>query len=110
MSIGLYKYSYLINHAEKLIKIKNKDFSEESMIKWKYWGIDNEDYLLFQTDPKPLIYSSAEGEVVYINNDNWFNTGTVRKTEYFPSLDLYKNKANWGQTSTGRGENMVRKL
>lgn len=110
MSIGLYKYSYLLKNTDKLIKIKNRDFSEQSMIKWKYWGIDNEDYLLYQTDPKPLLYPSTGEDVVPINNENWFNTGTIRKTEYFPSLDLYKNKANWGQTSSGHGENMVRKL
>ncbi len=39
--------------------------------------------------------------------NNWYNTQTVRKVEYYPSLDVYKNKANWGQTNN---KNMVRVL
>jgi hypothetical protein len=110
MSIGLYKYNYLLKHKKKLLKIKNVDYSEESMIKWKFWGVDNEDYLLFKTSPQPHIYFSSRDEVVDWDDNNWFNSKTKRKTEYFPSLDLFKNKANWGQTSVGQGEHMVRVL
>ena len=107
MSIGLYKYDYLLKNKKKLLKIKNKDFTEESMIKWKSWGVENEDYLLFQTLPKPEIYPSPGDEVIDWDENNWYNTQTNRKTEYFPSLDLYKNKSNWGQT---HGSGMVRDL
>lgn len=109
MSIGLYKYEYLLTVQDKLKAIKNKDYSTESMCKWKDWGVWNEDYILFRTDPKPAIYPSKHS-VENKGSDNWYNTGTTRIVEYFPSLDLYKNKANWGQTNGRNGTAMVRSL
>lgn len=101
MSIGLYKYNYLMSIKEKLFKIKNIDYSEESMQKWKKWGVANEDYILWKTSPDPLIYPSISNWSV-VDYINWYNTGTIRRTEYYPSLDIYKNKSNWGQTSHGK--------
>lgn len=98
MSMGLYKYSYLLSVQEKLYAIKNTDYSVESMEKWKQWGVPNEDYILWMTDPKPLIYNNIDRWTV-VNEENWYNTGTHRRTEYYPSLDIYKNKSNWGQTT-----------
>lgn len=109
MSIGLYKYSYLLSVRDKLLKIKNKDYSDASMNKWKDWGVWNEDYILFKTEPAPLIYpSKVPIEKKGVNN--WYNTGTTRIVEYYPGLDVYKNKANWGQTNGRGGAGMVRKL
>jgi hypothetical protein len=106
MSMGLYKYSYLLSVKDKLMAIKNKDYSDKAMNYWKDWGVWNEDYILFNTKPDPMIYPSNS----YIEDkglNNWYNTQTVRKVEYYPSLDVYKNKANWGQTNN---KNMVRVL
>jgi hypothetical protein len=101
MSIGLYSYEYLLSIKSKLYEIKNTDYSYESMKKWKLWGVPNEDYILWQTEPQPFLYGTTEWNVV--DYDNWYNTGLVRRTEYYPSLDLYKNKSNWGQN----GQNMT---
>ena len=98
MSIGAYKYNYLISLTDTLIKIKNMDYSEESMQKWKQWGVPNEDFILWKTEPKPYLYGNDGFNV--IDNENWYNTGVERRTEYFPSLDLYKNKSNWTFKST----------
>lgn len=98
MSIGLYNYDYLKKHKEKIISIKNSDYSDESMDKWKNWGVPNEDFILWMTDPPPQIYNDKDSWEV-IDYENWYGTNTVRRTEYYPSLDLYKNKSNWGQTS-----------
>jgi hypothetical protein len=109
MSIGLYKYSYLLSVKDKLMKIKNKDYSEASMNKWKDWGVWNEDYILFKTEPPPLVYPSKVSiEKKGINN--WYGSNTVRVVEYYPGLDVYKNKANWGQTNGRGGKNMVKTL
>lgn len=109
MSIGLYKYQYLVSVKDKLMSIKNKDYSEASMSKWKDWGVWNEDYILFNTAPAPLIYpTNVSVESKGLNN--WYNTGTTRVVEYYPGLDVYKNKANWGQTNGRGGKNMVRSL
>jgi hypothetical protein len=101
MSIGLYSYEYLLSIKNKLYEIKNTDYSYESMKKWKLWGVPNEDYILWKTEPQPLLYGTTEWNVV--DYDNWYNTSLVRRTEYYPSLDLYKNKSNWGQN----GQNMT---
>jgi hypothetical protein len=102
MSIGLYDYNYLLQQREKLITIKNYDYSEPTLKKWKFWGVANEDFILWMTEPAPLIYNNTDKWFV-VDNDNWFDTNTIRRTEYYPSLDIYKNKSNWGQT----GINMV---
>jgi len=102
MSIGLYKYTYLLNQKDKLNSIKNKDYSRESMMYWKLWGVPNEDYIMWKTDPMPLIYNNIDRWEV-TSYENWYGTNTIRRTEYYPSLDLYKNKSNWGQT----GNNMI---
>ncbi len=137
MSIGLYKYDYLLSIKDKLISIKNTDYSAESMLKRKLWSVLNEDYILWMTPPVPLIYIASKswriinyvgwylfqanfyngirrifssiGHRLFHTNKfdnvgrvvdyiNWYRTNTIRRTEYYKSLDLYKNKANWGQT------------
>jgi len=96
MSIGLYKYKYLLSIKDKLMDIKNTDYSYKSMIKWKNWAVVNEDYILWKTKPEPILYGSIEFDI--IDYENWYNTGLTRRTEYYPSLDIYKNKSNWGQS------------
>jgi hypothetical protein len=102
MSIGSYRYDYLISDVvkAKLMSIKNTDYSEESLMKWKFWGVDAEDFILHKTTPESEYYS-PELPAFYRENfpvvdyHNWYNTNTTRRTEYFKSLDLYKNKSNW---------------
>lgn len=97
MSMGSYKYTYLLSVANKLFNIKNKNYSEESLNYWKSWGVPNEDYILWKTQPQPVIYNNIDSCEVKDYN-NWYNTNTIRRTEYYASLDLYKNKSNWGQS------------
>ena len=97
MSIGSYKFEYLNSVKEKLLSIKNEDFSTESLKKWKIWGVPNEDFILWKTEPKPIIYNNNPKWDI-VGYENWYNTKTIRRTEYYHSLDLYKNKSNWGQS------------
>lgn len=101
MSIGTYKYSYLLSVRDKLLGIKNTDYSFDSMQNWKKWGVPNEDYILWQTLPQPQVYPGINGVSQYTvtDHENWYNTGTARRTEYYQPLDIYKNKSNWGQTT-----------
>lgn len=94
MSIGLYKYEYLLSVKDKIISIKNTDYSKESLLKWKNWGAPNEDYILWKTEPCPVLYGNGGWEIHKM--ENWYQTKTIRRTEYLPSIDLYKNKSNWG--------------
>lgn len=43
MSMGLYRYDYLMVLKDKIQQIKNTDYSEERMQWWKAWGVPNED-------------------------------------------------------------------
>jgi hypothetical protein len=102
MSIGSYRYDYLLTQKDKLLSIKNTNYSEESLMHWKRWGVPNEDFILWMSLPNPFIYNNKD-EWKIVTNENWYKTNTIRRTEYYPSLDIYKNKSNWGQT----GNNMV---
>lgn len=102
MSMGSYKYTYLLSVKEKLMSIKNTNYSPESMKMWKLWGVPNEDYIMWKTEPRPVLYNNTNMWTV-VAYENWYNTPTQRRTEYYPALDLYKNKSNWGQT----GNNMI---
>jgi len=96
MSMGSYRYDYLLSVKEKLYALKNKDYSHESMIKWKMWGVQGEDHILWQTDPPAVPYRNMNYYCCQVKDyNNWYDTGTTRRTEYYPSLDLYKNKGNW---------------
>lgn len=108
MSIGTYKYSYLLSIKEELLKIKNTDYSEASMTKWKDWGVWNEDYVLFKNSTCNCVYSLIALKRKGLNN--WYGHKTPRIEEYYPGLDLYKNKANWGQSNGNNGVKMVKEL
>lgn len=98
MSIGLYKYEYLQIVKQKLLDIKNPHYDEGSLKTWKDWGRINEDFIMYQHNPEPVLYPCEE-EFIILEKDNWFGQDTWRRVEYYPSVDLFKNKANWGQTS-----------
>jgi hypothetical protein len=98
MSIGSYRYDYLMSVKEKLFSIKNTDYSENALNHWKYWGVPNEDFILWKTNPLPVIYNNID-DCVVLDYNNWYNSSSQRRTEYYKSLDLYKNKSNWGQSS-----------
>ncbi len=100
MSIGLYSDRYIKKYKNKLMKIKNKNYDENILMKEKLWGIPNEDYILWLEEPEnTFIYKNYGMQV--IDNENWFGQKTKRITEYHKNLDLYKNKSHW-QTYHGR--------
>lgn len=97
MSIGTYRYDYLLTLSDKLLSIKNTDYSEGTLQRWKRWGVPNEDFILWKSTPQPLIYNNNKNWNI-VAYENWYGTNTTRRTEYYPSLDIYKNKSNWGQS------------
>lgn len=102
MSMGSYRYDFLLSVKERLLSIKNTDYSHNSLMQWKRWGVPNEDFILWMTGPEPVLYNNNNNWSI-VAYENWYGTNTTRRTEYYESLDLYKNKSNWGQT----GDNMV---
>lgn len=97
MSIGTYRYDYLLTLSDKLLSIKNTDYSEGALQRWKRWGVPNEDFILWKSTPQPHIYNNNKNWNI-VAYENWYGTNTTRRTEYYPSLDIYKNKSNWGQS------------
>lgn len=98
MSIGSYKYEYLLSHKQRLLDIKNVDYSRESLQMWKQKGIGMEDYMLYKLQDCPTEKYNPEisdSGWNIIDNQDWYNTNITRRIEYHPSLDLYKSKSNW---------------
>lgn len=95
MSIGVYKYVFIQKYKSKLLEIKNKNFTPEGLQKWKQWGIGAEDYLLWKTEPENTILFNSGNGFQTISKENWYGTSVTRVVEYYPQLDLYKNKSNW---------------
>lgn len=103
MNIGAYRSDYIVKHREYLQKTRNDSFDRDIVQEFKKWGQIGEDYLLHKQEDciaptyHPELYIGKEGGMTINPNDDWYNsTGIVRRTEYYPNLDLYKSKANWG--------------
>lgn len=96
MNIASYKYSYLIEHKDRLMKLKNKDYSEKKLKKLKDWCVYCEDYMLYRLlDSKTYTYDEDQSDLYsLIEDENWYG-GVNRIVEYYPQLDLYKSKANY---------------
>ena len=90
MSIGYFRYDYLNKYRDKILSFKNLD---------KVAAVDNEDYFLTKVEPEICSYYGTERYEQPLDN-SWYQTSTPRIQEYFPHLDLYKLKANWGQAVT----------
>lgn len=97
MNIGAYSDQYLQQIKEELLTYRNTDFSQESIQAWKQRGISDEDNFL----------SSYRGQYHYCNIPrvssgpvDIYGTGVPRMIEYFPTIDLYKVKANWYNKNT----------
>lgn len=98
MSIGSYKYEYLLKHKQRLLDIKNTDYSRESLQRWKQKGIEMEDYMLYKLqDSSTIVYNphiTSDGWNI-VEGQDWYKTNIKRRIEYHPTLDLYKSKSNW---------------
>lgn len=97
MNIGTYKYDYLIKNKDYILKSKMFCKTPEDFSKNKKWTILNEDYVLWKLNPPAVCYQGTVNRIS--NNDSWYGGDATRITEYFSSLDLYKNKSNWGQSA-----------
>jgi len=96
MSIGIYKHSYLIKHKDLILSYKNIDYSSEGIRLAKLKAGAGEDVLFKLTDCDR--FSMGVARITQPVDINWYPTNTHRLQEYFPQLDLYKLKGNWGQS------------
>jgi hypothetical protein len=92
MNIGIYSQK-IINEFQTFLLTKKNTNENECM---KYKSIDyNEDYI-FNNDTNNQLLDNYDGWS-YTGPTDYYNTGVMRIVEYYPNLDLYKIKANWGQ-------------
>jgi len=91
MNIGIYSQKIINEFREFLLSKKNT--KEEDCMHFKLHS--NEDYI-FHHDKNNKLLDNYSGWISTGPTD-YYNTGTMRIVEYYPNLDIYKIKANWGQ-------------
>jgi hypothetical protein len=92
MNIGIYSQNIINKFKDFLSTKKNTD--ENKCMKFKSINYC-EDYI-FNNDTNNILLDNYDGHN-YTGPTDYYNTGTLRIVEYYPNLDLYKIKANWGQ-------------
>jgi hypothetical protein len=92
MNIGIYSQRIINDFKDFLLSKKNTD--ENKCMKYKSINF-NEDYI-FDNDKNNIVLDNYN-DYNYTGPTDYYNTGTMRIVEYYPNLDLYKMKANWGQ-------------
>lgn len=103
MNIGLYEYNYLIKHADKIMTFANIDNSKNALNELKYKTILEEDLLFDLDDEKNYVCIDSDQPAQILEAEQNPIFKIPRITEYYPQLDLYKFKANHGQTTVDNG-------
>ena len=91
MNIGIYSQKIINQFKDFLLTKKNTDESKCMQFKTVDY---NEDYI-FHNDPNNILLENYS-DWLYKGPLDYYNTGTMRLIEYYPNVDLYKIKANWG--------------
>lgn len=92
MNIGIYSQKIINQFKNFLLSKKNIDDSKCMEFKSINYC---EDYI-FNNDKNNILLENYSGHN-YTGPTDYYKTGTMRIVEYYPNLDLYKIKANWGQ-------------
>ena len=91
MNIGIYSQKIINQFKDFLLTKKNTDESKCMQFKTVDY---NEDHI-FHNDPNNILLENYS-DWLYKGPLDYYNTGTMRLIEYYPNVDLYKIKANWG--------------
>ena len=91
MNIGIYSQNIINNFKDFLLSKKNTD--DNKCMEFKSINYC-EDYI-FDNDTNNKVLDNFNSYNCTGPTD-YYNTGTMRIVEYYPNLDLYKIKANWG--------------
>lgn len=92
MSMGFFTYDFLKKHEKIILALK--DLSKEEAVLY-------EDLVLrrLESDSNPITLCPHYAETrIELPPNDFYKTGTHRIIEYFPELDFYKVKSNWGQS------------
>ena len=93
MNIGI--YSQKIINEFKFFLLTKKNINENKCMEFKNDG--QEDYI-FNNDKNNIVLDNYD-DWNYTGPTDYYGTGTIRIVEYYPNLDIYKIKANWGVAS-----------
>ncbi len=97
MNIGLYKYIFLLNHKDRILKMRSSNHpSKEEVQHWKRIGVSYEDFI-FQSSSNAFLPPEQPCDRTSVSAPSiiYPNSSVLRITEYFQELDFYKYKANW---------------
>jgi len=98
MSIGIYKHEFLQNNFLSILPYKSYTKTKDDVIAAKTKAFSSEDVLLWRLNEGTIGCMGNTRVVQTVNKSLWnFNFNEGRMQEYFPQLDLYKLKANYGQ-------------
>ena len=89
--MALYRYGYLLNQIDLINKMDN-------MV--TQFAVANWEGLLYGLAPRKAQYKNVGLRIVRPPADIYGN-GTLRQTEYFAAIDLYRYKKNYGQLTIG---------
>jgi hypothetical protein len=86
--LAAYKLDYLLSQKETIGLFVNV-----SSINNYYW-----EGRMFAEAGSKSFYGGGSGRMIVVGKPfDIYGTGTLRITEYYPEIDLYKFKSNWGQ-------------
>lgn len=92
MNIGIYSQQIINKYSDFLIA--NKNVKESEIMRFKSLNIKYEDYI-FKSDKNNIVLDNYNGHN-YTGPTDYYGSGVMRIVEYYPNLDLFKIKANWG--------------
>ena len=92
MNMGVYSQK-IINHFRDFL-LSKKNVNERDLMTFK--TVDYAEDYIFRNDDNNRVLDNYD-DWKYTGPVDYYNTGTMRIVEYYPNLDFYKMKANWGQ-------------
>ncbi len=106
MNIGLYKYTFLLNHKNKILQLRSLNHPSLEQIQYlKKLGVQYEDFIFYLDNNKYVLnhtffnhsftHTSNPDRMILDKSIIYENSNILRITEYFKPLDFYKYKANW---------------
>lgn len=96
--LGAYKIDYLKKRGSIISMFKNAP----PIVNFDYEGKMYE----YAPTENRCFYGGIGGNQHYADAADVYGTGTLRLTEYYTAIDLYKYKSNWGQN----GKNLLDRL
>lgn len=90
--LAMYRHDYLLSQADLIEEMTSTAGTQHS--------IDEMEGALYAVAPRKAAYPVTGHQVIGEARDV-YHSGTQRITEYYPGIDWYRYKKNWGQMRAG---------